>query len=532
MPHRVLASALLAAGLLAGLIGCESDDLLSPSDYGGWIEGYVTDGDPEDLRGNTVRVEHLAWDGVVTDYTTETDDDGYYRIGVPNGRAVIRTSGYRTLYYREGGVTTWSSDADTLLVDGLVSRADFACGRVRVVVADGLEHLSSWRRFGLAVPVDPGNGWDGVRALFDNDFVQADGVLVAEARMIAPGRYLATARGSGQETNFYLPGTFRPADADSLVITAAAQTNYTTTTPEPASLSGSVLGSWQDLGLAPPSVTVCLQDGGVVLRASCDDAGRFDITLPAAGDFQLVAAVLDTAGRLRSPGLWVGGPDQDSAQVFSLDVGQSQAGIELVEGGLALALPGDPTRTSFTIGVHDADGRPLQTLHYDEPQPAVIAGLAAGRYRLFVDTDGQAVPAFHDGATSLEDATAVEVQTGEVMPVVVTLVAGGRIEGRLVGPDGGPPTVPFEFTLVDAADWASTLVYFRSQWSSLPTGCWYDHMTGEFALSRLTDRAYLLRILPQGGDAWSWYPGVPNWDQATPLVIEDAETVTGLIWQL
>lgn len=527
MLHRVLASALLAAGLLAGLVGCESDDLLSPSDYGGWIEGYVSDGDPEGLAGMNVRVAHLAWDGDVTFYATETDGDGYYRIGVPNGRAVIRLGGYYGwLYYREGEVTTRSSEADTLLIDGLVSRADFACGRVRVVVADGLEHLAVWRRFSLVAPANP-----DFPILSGNDFWQEDGVVLTEVRMVAPDPYLAKVRGQDEDTGFFLPGSYRQADADTLVITANALTTYPTTTPEPVTLSGSVLGSWQELGLAPPMVFARLRDGGSVLWGSCDDAGRFNLTLPAAGDFQLFVSINDLEGHRRSPGLWVGGMDRESAQVFSLEGGQTQAGIDLVEGGLSLTLPADSTRTTCWITVYDAEGRGFSDIRFDDPDPVVIAGLSAGWYRLFVDTDGQAIPTFHDGAASLDEATAVEVRAGEVTAVQVTLLAGGRVEGRLVGPDGGPPTGMFELTLVDSADWAAPVHTIRPDWY-LPRGWRYDSTTGEFAFFRLTDRTYLLRILPEDGDAWSWYPGVPNWNQATPLVIEDAGAVTGLEWQL
>ena len=510
--------------VLSGLLGCETDDLVSPSDYGGWIEGEVTDGGLDDLGGRWIEVDHIAWDGTVTDYRTRTDDDGYYRIGVPNGRAVVSARGAGTLYFSQDGVTYVRSEADTLLIDGLATRADFRCGRLQVVVPDGLDHLATWRWLEIVIPIEGGY------YSTSEPYRPIDGALVAEVRRMPPGRFTLLSRGQDQGSCFYLPGSYRLADADSVDVGAGLLTSYMAATPDPVTISGSVLGSWQVLGFDPPEVEVYSREANRILDVTCDEQGWFEAVLPAGGDFQIEVLFRDRGDIWRTFSRWVGGAGRDSARIFSLEGGQSEDGIQLVEGGLELSLPDDPSRTCTQITIYDAEGAGLGHLTYDAAEPVRMAGLAPGWYRVHVTTDGQSIPAYHDGSLGFEEAAAVQVRAGEVTAVPVVLVEGGQISGRLVAPGGGALTVPFTFAVVQVPDWFWPMRQYASD-EEQPRGFDYDPATGDFRISLLPDGAYCLRVLhdPSG---WSWYPSVPDPEQSTHLVIEDGGEVADLVWQL
>lgn len=515
---------LILALVLSGLLGCETDDLVSPGDYGGWIEGFVTDGDPEDLDGRWIEIDHIAWDGTVTDYRTETDDEGYYRIGVPNGRAVVSARGAGTLYFSQAGVTYVRSEADTLLIDGVATRADFRCGRLQVVVPDGLDHVATWNWLEIVIPNEGGH------SSISESYRAIDGALVAEVRRMPPGRFTLTTRGQGQGSCFYLPGSYRLADADSVDVGVGVLTSYTVATPDPVTISGSVLGSWQVLGFNPPEVEVYSQPANRILDVTCDEHGRFEAVLPAGGDFQIEIMFHDRGDIWRTFSTWIGGASRNTARIISLEGGQSEDGIDLAEGGLELSLPDDPSRTLTWIAIDDAEGVRLGSLPYATAEPLRMAGLVPGWYRVHVTTDGQAIPAYHDGSTSFEEAAAVEVRAGEVTAVPVVLVEGGQISGRLVAPGGGVLTVPFTFAVVQVPDWFWPLRQYASD-EEQPRGFHYDPATGDFRISLLPDGSYCLRIL-HDTSGWIWYPGVPDHEQSTPLVIEDGGEVADLVWQL
>ncbi len=279
-------------------------------------------------------------------------------------------------------------------------------------------------------------------------------------------------------------------------------------------------------------VLMVFAGNGASLSASCDVTGDFEVVMPAQGDFVVHTAVVDTNGQRCSPNRSLGDGVAGQPEFFPVDGGATLTGLTQDGGGIDVSLLNDPAMTGVTIDAVDEAGLPLAgwSLWDGSPDLVQVANVAPGTYRLRFTSNGLCVPTFHGGVTDVADATTVEVRAGEVISLTTELVRGGRISGRVIMPEGGPPTADFELALFAAGSLASPLMTYRS-WSSGYHGFFYDADTGEFEIRRMEDGAYLLQISIDA-ETWSWYPGVANWSEAVPVVIEGGSEVDLVAWQL
>jgi hypothetical protein len=507
------------AALLA-TASCEDDRHVTfPVSASGTICGTVSDGAPLDSTHVTIWVSSIGNAEPRFESRMHPDATGNYALTVPNGPVVVSITEdfcYSRIYYRQDGLTDHSSEADTIQVEGEVYRADFACGRVTVDV--GLppdlpvESLNCWL-------VEPGSNLNNSSGC---DY-EVDGRLLAEMRLVRPGRYRA-ALGHYDLGRVYLPATFDSTAAEVLTVVAGQNVRHTSELPALAHLSGSVTGSWQELGIDVPRVEAWRENRGVCSTEVTTD-GQFDLGLLLGGPVRLVVMIANMPG-------YVGGADFASATVFDLEPGEQVTGISHVESGLEIDIVGLwPLGVYQHIHIFDAAGRDLTrrpegyTGFSNFGSPLQICNLPAGE--IFVSltpSDSRALwlPQFYDRQDSLAVADPITVPPdGQVGRTTVTLVTGGRIHGRVLGPDGEPASGSFYLRVYQADDPDTVVAGIASYDGS------FDRDTGDYAINQLRNGDYKVRGLAYGG-TWIYWPGVVSFEDAGVVTIENLGEVTGI----
>jgi len=511
-----------AVGLavLLAAAGCEDDRHVTfPASASGTIRGTVSDGAPLDAADVTVIVRSVSNTEPRYELRAHPDADGTFAFTVPNGPAFVSVYGYctDTYYYAADGPVERSSAADTIQVAGEVYQVDFAFGRVTLdvglppdlpedVLACALVELGqplSYYSYGCGYP--------------------AEDRLLAEMRLVRPGRYLA-ALGSSRVGNVYLPATLDSTAAEVLTVTAGQETRHTSELPALARVSGSVTGSWQEIAQDRPQVEIW-RETRKYCGADVAADGSFDLPLLLGGPVRLVVWV-------EAVPAYVGGVDLASATVFDLASGEHLTGISRVESGLELEFAGySPFDGSYTIRIYDAAGHDL-TRRPDgggginqNDRVVALCNLPAGEVFVSVTPNNNRalwMPQFYDRRDSLAVADPIVVPPdGQVVPAMITLVNGGCIRGRLLGGDGLPPAGGFELRVYRAHD-PEPMLEGLGSWDVS-----YDAETGAYAIHQLPNGAYKVRGRLSYG-LWRYWPGVESFEEAGVVTIANLGEVTGI----
>ncbi len=144
--------------------------------------------------------------------------------------------------------------------------------------------------------------------------------------------------------------------------------------------------------------------------------------------------------------------------------------------------------------------------------------LESGSYTLlFRDWSQTFAFSYYDGASRLEDATAIEVASA-VIVVDADLEPAGRIAGTLTDPSGRPLDVPLVFVYTAGSD--PELLFLATP----------DAVTGVYDLGGLPTGDYLVQFTGrQGLDSFiSFYDGFDSIEEATPVPVVLGETTAGI----
>ncbi|MCK4303496.1 MAG: hypothetical protein KAY24_04595 [Candidatus Eisenbacteria sp.] len=495
-------TSLIGMGMFLGAlflgISCD-DDPSSPCPIYevGALEGYVLAGG----EGVAVPVGARLVEGENRGeslYETISDSTGWYRLELPTGIYWIETNPSRA--------TVYTSDmSDTVHVTARTRQLDILRGKVVAQIA--VPESLNGRRF--RVRLDGENRFNYSAVAYAED-----GLLELLFPIVVPGPYRLCL--SLPMPRIWLPGTYDPARADTLIISADQLTLYTASLNNYASIRGTVEGSWQEAYAFCPRVEAYGTDSSRVGRVGVESDGSFVLDLFVA---QSVKLRIDYPSDIEQ---WIGGDSYETATIYDLQPGDHLTGVSAIESGLLCTLEGPGYfinhRTRFLL--RDETGREYRPSHEFFNNPLAICGLPAGRYYLFVFgycSDQTWASQWYNGADSLAEATLIDLGEGELVPITVHLVEGGRIEGSLYEPDGQPATG------------ARVRIYNSI---GLPL-CEYEHYCheGTFSITGLPNGDYYL-VSEKWDRAPCWYPGVAEQDSAQVIEIRDYATITGIEWTL
>jgi hypothetical protein len=499
--------ALLALALVTP--ACDHEKTTCPGACQGRIAGRVLGG------GSPVaaRVHAYAWTNGAASVAagTHTDSEGRYELSVPTGRFYVEVTtddGWINIYRSASGITLDRDQVDSVDVQTEPVELDFSGGSLSIDLGTPaiLEGTSLWCHLGGA--------WDDPEDIED----AAGGHAVFRFPLLPPGDYIA--RISDYPTQVWLPHGGRDS-ADTFTIEVGRETSYAGRLSAPARILGSVRGSWQAMGVAAPGVSLFVAEGEQVAAVGVGNAGEFALDFFGFGPVRLLVSAEG------SPDRWVGGVDFAHATVFDIDSAGTISGVSIVESGILATLdgpPADQTRGCW-VSLWDGDGRTLLAREHSTSNPLRICNLDPGAYHLRVAPYGANsdwFPQFYDGADSLAEATPIVITTeGEVVPVTLHPVMGGRIAGRVLYADGTP--VPWaEIFFSPVAD-SSQIAGAGATGGSAPIGVFTIHRlhTGAYKIGARLDAAPI-----------TWYPSVADWDSAGAIeVVEGSETV-GMEWRL
>jgi hypothetical protein len=464
----------------------------------GAVEGYVLAGG----EGRSITVGARPREGerrgaVIA--STLSDSTGWFRLELPTGLYRLETNPVSGMY-STGDVR------DTITITPHVQHYDLLRGQLQVRIRMPGELNGESFKLSIRSP----HTYDS-----DSQTLQVqDGLLDFHFPVLYPQSYTLELEPAGSTQGLYLPGTYDPDEAETVEIGAEEPVIIETSFEQSyASISGSITGSWQQASVDRPEVNAYSADSIRIARAWCEDDGTFTLPLFIAEPVRLLT---------ECQGLeqWVGGATYEEAQVFSLGPGDRITGVSVVESGLNVWLEGPGTLTYHRASIRliDAAGHTFEPNNYSD-NPITICNLPPGEYRLLVYGYCKGEPwanQWYDGAESASAATPITLAPGELRTVTIHLVEGGRIQGRVLDSDGQPRD-DYDLRLCDAD--GETLC---EQWQS--------RTRGEFSYSGLANGDYYLAVRTTWGGETCWYPGMREFEYATPIRIRDYGTVTGIEW--
>ncbi len=493
-------TAILIAALILSSCGNESPTMC-PTEGVGALEGYLLSsgqGISAEIRARTLEGPN---EGRIY-HSTVSDSTGWYRMDLPTGL-------YR-LEIEDGGSSVVSSDnRDVIRVLPRVFRFDLERYRaeIRVGMPDEFEgrELSLWLY-----------GPDNERGR-QRTKVQ-DGWMEFVFPVLPPGSFSMVLSIPMLNGQFYLPGTRDPLAADSLTVDTDRITIYEADFRDTyASISGSITGSWQevqDWQMRVEAFSVDLQPLGET-GCSADGSFTFDFFIPQE---------IRLKSNFRGIKQWLGVESIGDQGVFDLQPGDRITGVTLVESGFQVRLdgPGNLTVHRPSVAVFDEAGNEYNP-DVNQINPVPVGNLRPGRYFLHVNgycEDEIWAPQWYGGAEMMADAVPIDLVEGETQHLVMKLIEGDRIEGEILTWDGQRPE------RVNCGLFGFDGAPLCSDWYP-----WRRLEDGRFNFRGLPNGEYFLATQAYQHDFW-WYPGTGNLEEATPIVIENHVSVTGLSWNL
>ena len=499
---------LLAAGLTA-ILSCddstEPTEPRSPSTIG-VLQGHVRVAGEAVAIGVGARL--FEYPGTIV-AQTRSDAGGRYRLSLQPGTYRIELNPRIGLGYQSSDVS------DTVHVESGVRFLEIRRGsltaRVRIPGAPN----GAWFTCGLepSPPLD----LPYVNAIAQDERVEFKFPIVTLGAHRLQLRTIDGFRG------WWLPGTNDPSAADAVIVQATRATLYETTVRNYATISGTIRGSWQEVGASRPDIRAYTLAGQELARTACAGDGTFTLGLFDVQPVRLVVSITWI-------GQWIGGDAFDTATTFDLHAGQHLTGISVVEGGILCQLEGPGLLTSHRaqVEVHEKSGRTYSVDSFGG-NPISICNLRPGSYKLYVhgdcDYDGEPwASQWYAGADSMADATSIQVAEGHATRVVMHLDHDGRIEGRVLDSAGQPVPAHVVVYRGDAplcpdqySDYARS-----SSFSIRGLG------NGDYTLAAVVQDPFALGLDP---NLW-WYPGTSSPDSAEVLRIRNHATLTGIEWRL
>jgi hypothetical protein len=501
-----------ALTLLALAPGCEHESASCPAECRSGIEGYVMGGHgPVQVL---VQAERVDGSNSTLQAYAFTDSTGHYAFPTPSGRFVVTASMGEygpVVYHSADGISFDGSRTDTIVVGNGPVRVDFTGGGLALEFGVP-EAVGRWVDY-CVVQSPPGRGDEVCGSA-----TVSDGGAIGRASFLPPGTYRGCLRPS--EELFWLPhGDI--GSADSVVVTPGHDTVYSGTLPEPSRILGSVVGSWQALGVHPPAVAAYRAEDDRLGDDSVDEAGGFALAIFASGPVRLR---VDTSS---GPDRWVGGDDFAHATIFDLDSGQTITGVSIVESGILCTVqaPEGLVIGNLSASLWNSEGTQIWRRWFDSGEPVSICNLAPGAYRLQIRPlyDSQHwFPQFYDGADSLSGATPIVIASeGVVVPLTVSLAPSGGISGRVLT-GAGAPAQRASVLLAPADDYTAVRLADRTGRPSEPGVFTIPHLhTGDYRIGARTGSAPV-----------TWYPGTAEWDSAGVIHVVEGSEVTGVEWRM
>ncbi len=506
-----LAFGVLAAGLAFTLTGCEDDCTTKPIPATGQIQGRITAlGIPVDARVVAYRVVDSSGQACsCPGMTAETDSSGSYQISVAPGRYVLFVS-----------VRTSSGGVSGLLAHGTLARRD-----VDTLTVEGGAPVQTDLRLGAArLELSVPSALEGVKnyaALVSQDedadlhitaiAQPAEGFAAFYFPAVPSGNYRMQFRTA--LTSFWLPGSYVENEGDLLNVGLEAETVYQGEVSTLATLRGTITGSWQELNLYRPMLTLFGPDSIPIAHASAEDDGVFEIVALGPIRTRLQITVEDIRR-------WEGGSSYAAATEFDLEPGHETV-VEIIESGIVGEL-GQGRRVSLDapILLCDGDGTVIgRTGVSGSTNMFFLPNLVPGTYYVNFPSGPTWIEHWYDHADSLESATPIVVTNpGQVVWIYPNLMAGAKISGIVLDEQESPVV-------------GSLILLTTSE----NAGGFYNRRTltragGAFDVLALSDGAYKL-----GADLYArgivWYPGTESWDSAGVVTIRAHEDVTGIVIQ-
>ncbi len=431
--------------------------------------------------------------------SVRTDSTGRYGLELPTGVYRLETN-------PRPSVVMGSDARDTITVAPRVHRRDLLRGRVRLLVR-------------LPVDLDSERYDLTLRSSYTSDTQNQyrhleEGLLTFDFPAVQPGSYVMQLRCRSNDAFLFLPGVRDREEADVLEVHAEYPTEHEISFEHSyGSISGSVTGNWQLASQSRPFVFAWSADSTLISKTTCGVDGAFTVSMFRAEHVRLELWI----GNSRR---WVGGDTFEEAQVFAVQPGDRLTEVSILESGILLWLEGPGAFSSHRATVRLISSS-RQTWEFSSSlrNPIVISNLPADDYLLYVyghchrqSWAGQ----WYDGAESMDEATAIRLEPGELRELNMQLVEGGSIHGCVLDPNGEPPR--YVHIQVYGAD--GEPLCERSESFGEGAFSWLGLANGEY---------YLAARIPGDRETW-WYPGTIEFEHASSILISDHEAVTGVDW--
>lgn len=503
----------LAPLLVLAVAGCEDDCTTEPPAATGEIQGRITAlGIPVEANLIAYRVTDASGQACsCSSMMASTDSSGSYRISVIPGKYILRVAARTS----SGGVSGY-------LAHGTLSRTNADT----LDVAWGAPPLGADLRLGVArieLSVPPALEGERVSAVLvaeDEDaglYITAathpvEGFAAFYFPAVPSGRYKMRLQTS--IIDLWLPGSYTESGGELLDVGLESETIYQNALSELATLRGTVTGSWQELHLLPPTLTLFSPDSVVIGRAWTDPDGAFELLALGPISARLLIAI-DGVQR------WEGGPNYDTATEFDLAAGHETT-LAIVESGIGGEL-GRGKRASLidSVLLYDGDGTSIGTARVQGTSNMFFfPNLLPGTYYLKIPRGSAWIEQWYNLADSIDAATPIVVgDAGQVVWIYPELMEGGGISGTVLD-EQGSPVIGATILLTDAES-PQTLYWDRRA---------ITRIEGAFDLIAVPDGAYKI-----GADLYGrgvvWYPGTDSWDSAGVVTIQAHEDVTGIVIQ-
>jgi hypothetical protein len=529
---------------LPALIGCsESSDQPCARDvaYGRIVGRIEAAGVPIDASVFATGWELGDWPGETYEITSPVDDQGHFTLIVPVGEYTVAAyvEGHSYFYAADGAEQGYLGARDTLSVDtGDSVGVVFHFGCLIVEVAASAPELSDGDASLYIYQIDQDRRSVGSAR---STTTISDGLARFTLPGVPAGNYALEFdpdRHDYSSETIWLPGTHDPAAAELVQVMPDVVRTYAAELPDrPAVIRGRVSGSWQRMGSSKCQLSVLAADSVVVLTAyasESDGSFRGEMWIPEP---VRIACTIEGSTR------WIGGDDFASATEFRLVSGEETDVGTIEESGLLVELiePTFPNSSEFGLQlVRAEEGTLARTLWVSESRRGrtnlvPFLNLDPGVYYLRVNNSRLGtdwVSQWYDGVTALSEATPITVPGGgTVVPITLTLEAGGSISGRVLNDFEGAPS-RFVIYVVEAATGETVgLIYCESVW-----GCGDDLPNRPFLGLGIADGEYRVGASPLDSSTppWEapagtiWYPGTAEWEAAEIVTIADHAAVTGV----
>ncbi len=331
----------------------------------------------------------------------------------------------------------------------------------------------------------------------------------------------------------YLPVTYDREQADRVRVHRGQLTEYAASIGEPGFLSGAMSGSWALLDKRT-WVKAFTIDEEFLASAYCDDSGAFAFQLFGEHALTLQVSVRQGSPQFDIP-RWIRDEQSGAKEVFNLAPGESFEGISHPVGGIQITVEGpeEPVNNSSFCWFRLLDSNQtnifFELFGYNSdmilegPNPIVIPNIAAGSYTLHFSPKLRTqtwLSQYYDNVEDISIATPVVLaEAGDLVPVTVTLVEGGKILGNVFLEEGSPA---LETSLFLTTNFDSTRVKKTTS---------TDPQTGAFSFVGLRDGNYKVAAENAYGGR-TWYPGTSSWQSADEITIEELGVVEGIDWTL